>query len=254
MEKWEVVARNFIDSCRFGNDIESVFLTGSYASGNADEFSDIDLYIVLNDEVKYRERGNKRVDGFLIEYFANPLRQVKKYIDDSYPNVQLTEVSMILNGIVIFDKNAVSDEIIDYCKQKTRSDFPKMNEFSMKTGLYHLWNNYDELNRAYSNQSPDFTMQFYQFIQSAFDMYSRYLCSPVPNYHNLYKWLTNDEYFKKYGLPIYKDKEFLGMIKSSLECKNTDIMLDMSKVLYAHIVNNMGGFDIDDFVLYGHCD
>jgi len=254
MEKWEMTARDFINSCHFKNDIESVFLVGSHASGNADEFSDIDLYIILSDEVKWRKRGNKRVGGFLIEYFANPMRQIKKYIDSSYPNVELHEVTMILGGIVIFDKNATANELIDYCRQKITSEFPKMNEFNVKTGLYHLWNNYDELNRAYSIEAPDFKMQFYRFIQSAFDLYSRYICSPVPSYHNLYKWLTNSEYFKKYGLPIYNDQKFLEMIKLSLECKNADIMFDIAKVVYAYVANNMGGFDIDNFALHSQCD
>jgi len=49
MKKWEIAARKFIDSCSFKDEIEAVFLTGSNACGNADEFSDIDLYIVLSD-------------------------------------------------------------------------------------------------------------------------------------------------------------------------------------------------------------
>jgi len=150
MKNWEIAAKNFINSCHFKDDIESVFLTGSHASGNADEFSDIDLYIILSDKVKWRERGNKLVDGFIVEYFANPLRQIKKYIDYSYDNVQLIEINMILNGIVIFDKNSAADELIHYCKQKTMSEFPKMNEFNVKTGLHHLWDSYDELCRVYS--------------------------------------------------------------------------------------------------------
>ena len=70
MEKWEAAARKFIKQCGFYNEIEAAFLTGSYAAGNADKYSDIDLYIVLSEDVTWRERGNKRFDGFLIEYFA----------------------------------------------------------------------------------------------------------------------------------------------------------------------------------------
>jgi len=244
---WEVAAKKFVDSCDFKDDIEAVFLTGSYAFGNADDFSDIDLYIVLNDSVDWRQRGNRRIDGFLVEYFANPSRQIKKYIDTNYENVRTTEINMILGGIVIFNKNSAADELIDYCRQKIATDFPEMTEFSIKTGLYFLWCNYDELRRAYAYQTPDFKMQFYRFVQHAFELYSRYICSPVPSYYKLYNWLTNDEYRRKYGLATHKDPDFLELVKSSFENKNTEAMLDLSKTVYAYITDKMGGFDIDNF-------
>lgn len=42
MEKWEIAARKFVEQCGLYKDIEAVFLTGSYAAGNADKYSDID--------------------------------------------------------------------------------------------------------------------------------------------------------------------------------------------------------------------
>ena len=254
MEKWEQVARNFIDSCDFKDDIEAVFLTGSHAVGNADEFSDIDLYIVLSDEVKYRERGNKRIDGLLVEYFANPKRQVKKYIDDGYPHVQLTEINMILSGIVIFNKNSTADKVIDYCKQKRLCAFSEMDDFNVKTGLYHLWDGYDELGRAYAAQSSDFAMQYFRFVQNAFELYSRYICSPVPNYRQLYRWLTDEAYFNNFGLEAHKDQDFVDLTKLSFQHKDAAAMFELSKVLYEYVVDKMGGFDIDNFVLHGLCN
>jgi len=254
MKKWEQAARSFIDSCSFKDEIEAVFLTGSYAFGNADEFSDIDLFIVLSDDVNWRERGNKLVDGLRIEYFANPLRKIIKYIDDSYTNVRLIEINMILGGSVIFNKNSAAEKAIDYCKQKAMSDFPKMAAFNRITGLYTLWDNYDELQRAYSKQSPDMAMQFYSFIRSAFELYSRYICSPVPGYHKLYRWLTDDGYAQRYGLQAYNDPAFLEMVKPAFGAVCDKAMLDLSKDIYTYVTKKMGGLDIDDFVMRGPCE
>ena len=254
MEQWELAARDFIESCPFKNEIECVFLTGSHATKNADEFSDIDLYIVLNDAVTWRERGNKRVNGLLVEYFANPMRQIKKYIDASYDSVSLIEVNMIRNGIILFDRNAAASELIAYCEQKTQSPFPQMSEFSAKMGLYHLWNSFDELQRSDTRQTPDLPMQFFRFMQDSLELYSRFIGSPVPTYHHLYRWLTEDAYHKNYGLADYKDQEFLNLIKSAFECKNPDAMFDLAKTVYTYVSGNMGGFDIEDFVLHSPCD
>jgi len=254
MEKWELAAREFIDLCDFKADIETVFLTGSRATGNADGFSDIDLLIVLNDTVDWRQRGNKRVDGYLVEYFANPMRQIKRYIDAGYDNVRLTDINMILGGNVIYGGCSTANELIEYCRQKLMAPFPNMDEFKIKTGLYILWNNFDELSRACAYHAPDFTMHFYKFTQYAFELYSRYTRSPVPSYHNLHRWLTDDDYFNNYGLAAHNDPEFIKIIKIVFDCLDTKSMHDLSKTVYTYVANKMGGFDIDNFVLRSKCD
>jgi len=254
MKNWEQAAKNFIDSCIFKNDVEAAFLTGSHAFGNADSFSDVDLYIVLSDNVDWRERGSKEICGLRIEYFANPLHQVRKYIDDNYSSVRLPEINMILGGIIIFDTNAMAEKTIAYCNQKLLSGFPKMSEFNVKMSLYTVWDNLDEIQRAYTNQTPDITMQFFSFIRNVFEMYSRYICSPIPNYHKWYRWLMDDEYSKRYGLETYNDIYFLEKIKLALKCTDPSAMLTLSTDLYKYVASKMGGMDVDDFVLHSPCE
>ena len=113
---------------------------------------------------------------------------------------------------------------------------------------------FDELHRAYIKQTPDLVMQFHNFIQNAFELYSRYICSPVPNYHKLYRWLTDDDYSKRYGLAVYNDPVFLKIVKKAFECKENEAMFDLSKEIYEYVTKKMGGIDIDNFVLHGSCD
>ncbi|MCL2775217.1 MAG: nucleotidyltransferase domain-containing protein [Oscillospiraceae bacterium] len=254
MENWEIAATDFISQCSFYRDIEAAFLTGSYAAGNADNYSDIDVYIVLNDNISWRERGNKRINGFLIEYFANPTRQIKNYIDSSYNNADCTTINMILNGIILINKNFTADKLIEYCVQKDLNCFPKLAENQIKISLYRIWDNFDELTRAYKNKSNDFTMQYYMFIINTFELYSSYICSPVPNYHHLFKWLTDEKYIKGFGLPSYKDQMFIKEIITSFSCLNIDTMFTQAGVIKTHVINKMNGFDIDNFVLRSECD
>jgi len=255
MEKWEIAARSFIDSCDFKNDIAAVFLSGSYAFGNANAFSDIDLFIILDDAVDYRERGNKRVNGFIIEYFANPMRQIKKYIESDIANIRLCDINMIIGGIVIYDKNNAADKARAYCKQILEKEFTEMNAFNIQTGLYAHWDYFDELRRALHEQTPDFNMLFHRYIQNVFELYSRYTCSPTPSYPKLYKWLSDDEYFNRYGLPPHKDKDFVSMIKQSFELTasaETELFA-LAEKIYKHVVDGMGGFEIENFVLHSSC-
>jgi hypothetical protein len=70
----------------------------------------------------------------------------------------------------------------------------------------------------------------------------------------LYRWLTDENYSKRYGLAIYNDMAFLEIIKVTFICKDSKAMLDLSKNVYIYVANKMGGINIDDFVLRGPCD
>jgi len=249
MQNWEKSARKFIDECSFKNDIEVAFLTGSYAKGLSDEFSDVDLFIVLKEDVDYRERGNKLVGGFLIEYFANPFRQIKKYIEDEAVYARSSDINMILGGIVIYGNEVKAQEIAAYCKEKLTEAPRKMSEFAVKNALYHLWDSFDELNRAYAKKAPDFTAQFFGFVKIAYEHYSRYKCFPAPLFVKAYRWLTDVDYFNKFGYPAYGDKDFADMITDAFKCNSIDEMHALAKVIYKHVNDNMGGFDINNYVL-----
>ncbi len=64
-------------------------LSGSRVTSFASKYSDIDVYIILSDDVEWRERGNKMIDGCLIEYFANPIKQIKSYFKEEFEKIVL---------------------------------------------------------------------------------------------------------------------------------------------------------------------
>lgn len=72
---WKLALDKFIAPYLNDEEVEAILLVGSYAVNNQNQYSDIDIYIILNDNAEYRERGNKKVDNYLIEYFINPIRK-----------------------------------------------------------------------------------------------------------------------------------------------------------------------------------
>lgn len=253
MESWKSAALDFLKHIPFRDDIEAAFLTGSYAVGNSDIHSDIDLYIVLNDNIAWRERGNKRVNGFLIEYFANPAWKVVQLIDAAFDNVRLVEIKMILSGIIVASKNSAAEKLKEYCRQKDMNNFPAMNEGDLKMGLYRIWDNFDELTRAHSSKSADFMMQYHMFVFSTFEIYSRYIKCPVPGYHHLFRWLTDEMYSLNFGLPAYMDDKFLDMVKAAISSLEVDAAYSRAEELKEYVLAQMGGLDIDNFVFRSSC-
>ena len=79
---WEEKLNKFLENWEYMNDTIGILVCGSYITGNPSTHSDLDVHIILNEKVNYRERGNKIVDGLLIEYFANPAKQIREYFKD----------------------------------------------------------------------------------------------------------------------------------------------------------------------------
>lgn len=248
MESWKAAANKFLAECPFLSDIEVVYLTGSYAHGVADQYSDIDLYIILNDAVDWRERGNRNVDGFIIEYFANPFRQVKQYIETQHSDGNQITINMILYGIVIMDVNASADTLREYCLQKLAEPSPELDEAFIGVKLYAVWDRFNELERSYHNNSRDFNVQYDQFGIDVIYTYARFLKAPLPPYYHLYRWLTDEEYHKSFSLPKYPDIDFWQQMIHFFTLTDFAERFCLAEKMKTYVIDKMHGFDIDHYV------
>ena len=101
---WEEKLNKFLENWEYMNDTIGILVCGSYITGNPSTHSDLDVHIILNEKVNYRERGNKIVDGLLIEYFANPAKQIREYFKDDYKNVRPMSQTQFITGRILLDK------------------------------------------------------------------------------------------------------------------------------------------------------
>ena len=113
MNKWELAVEEFISQYKDEDYFLGAILTGSYATGNNDENSDIDIYIVTTNETKWRERGNKNINGFLIEYFINPKNKILSYFEQELKDYHLSTTMIFVNGKILYDKDGSVKELIN---------------------------------------------------------------------------------------------------------------------------------------------
>ena len=104
---WKQALNEFIQPYMNKEEVEAILLVGSYAVGNQNEYSDIDVYVILNDNANYRERGNKLVNGYLIEYFVNPIHKVREYLNEDKRGHGGSMANMLLHGHILLDKNGI---------------------------------------------------------------------------------------------------------------------------------------------------
>ena len=106
-DNWKTVLNKFLEKWKRKGYVEGAILTGSRVTSYFSKYSDIDVYIVLSEKIKWRERGNRIFDGFLIEYFANPPYQIRKYFVEEFKQNKYTTARMFVMGKILFDKKRV---------------------------------------------------------------------------------------------------------------------------------------------------
>jgi len=111
MQDWEKALDKFLLDWRDREDVTGTLVCGSYITGGPSRHSDIDLHIVTSDENDWRERGNKIIDGYLVEYFVNPSKQIKEYFREDHQNNKVMAATQFVTGKIILDKDGAVAEL-----------------------------------------------------------------------------------------------------------------------------------------------
>ena len=232
---WKQALNEFIKPYMNDEEVEAILLVGSYAVGNQNEYSDIDVYVILNDEAEYRERGNKLVNGYLIEYFINPINKVREYLSEDKRGHGGAMANMLLHGQVLLDKNG----IVEILKEEAKQAVIKQPEKDMMK-YYACWHAFDEyLAAKYHNE-----LQYYLCLKYLVDCYlanNGYCILPEQKIERFFK---DEAYRAKYDIGNFPNNEFNDLV---IKCFNVPAKHNL-KALYDFVIED-GKFDIYNFVL-----
>jgi predicted nucleotidyltransferase len=113
--------------------VVGVLLCGSAARGRFDRNSDLDVHIVL-DRAARRTRGNVRVNGVEVEYFLNPVAQIRAYLRDEK---ERHTAHMFATGVVLRDSPAMR-RLVARARAVLRSAWPRPTRTRRELDRYVL--------------------------------------------------------------------------------------------------------------------
>ena len=151
MENWEKAIEKFLNRYINEDYFLGAILTGSYATGNNHADSDIDLFIITKDSTDWRERGNRLVDGYMIEYFINPVRQVLKEFEEGFKTNSIATTRIFAGAKILHDTDQIIENLINQAKQDLNKPIDKISEFQWKMNCYDIWHSFYELTSKYEN-------------------------------------------------------------------------------------------------------
>lgn len=137
LSKFKKVLKKFVDKHSSNPHVVGILVTGSYVHSRPDKNSDLDIHIVL-DESKFRERGNTWIDGIEIEYFINPINQIKAYYREEVDEKAPCTADMFSHSIVLFKRGDALDKLIKEAKAIIKKSIKHLDKNGMELAKYFL--------------------------------------------------------------------------------------------------------------------
>ena len=245
-QKWNTINK-FINDFKDKDYYEGAVLSGSYASGNYNENSDIDIYIIANN-INYKERGMKLIDGQLLEYFVNPINQIEKDLEEGQNNKNCLDIRMLSNCIILNDKNGKVNDIVVKAQKVLEKGPKKPDEHTYKINCYMVWSRFDELELKYKRKE-DIDYNYNVFLSQVINSYLQNKQIFLVNLCKIENILKNEQFKKNYNIGKELDIEFQNLLLKCFNAKGYDEKFKCAKNLYSYFKKEFNNFDIYNFNL-----
>ena len=249
VEKWKLALKEFLKKYEEDDDVIGALLCGSYATGNQNEYSDIDVYLVLKDNVTYFLRGNSESNSFLIEYFMNTKEGIKDFMEKEFNNFKHSITNMFAYGKIIYDLDGSVKELQDLALEYIDRPFKNISSSKLDINNYHVWDLLDELKVSLKEERLDFNKIYYMLLNDIYDIYAEYLGVQKLPKTKIYKILTDEDYRKKYHVFKLPEDEFINLYLKCYNLDKPDRMYKNIEELINYYYKKQGGFNIRAFKL-----
>ncbi|MBI5401293.1 nucleotidyltransferase domain-containing protein [Candidatus Wolfebacteria bacterium] len=134
----EIVEQNKQDANVLG-----IMVFGSAARNKFDEYSDIDIYILLQKKRKY-SRLNFLKNKYRVDIIIDSMKEAKAYLKEDKNNVRRNTSHMLAHGIIIYQKNKDLEKI----KQIAQKNLKLKTKHKQSEILMHKYSIDDFLGEA----------------------------------------------------------------------------------------------------------
>lgn len=246
MKNWKESLSKFLATFEHKKDVIGVCACGSYVVGIPTAHSDLDVHIILDEKVNYRERGNCIIDGLLIEYFANPPQQIRKYFLEDYAEMSLMSPNQFVNGLILEDKTGVVQVLKNEAQILINKYFSDKEVKINDLEKYSYWDMLDDLEDAFETNRVDFDFLYYNNLNKLINKHMKLKKQPY-NTKSIIGHIKNDTVRKKYSLNQINDAELEDLFVKSITEKSQEQRLLIYKKLTQLLFDRNNGFKIDGF-------
>lgn len=244
---WEKATKEFLKKWKDKKEFLGAIVCGSYVTGNPSKQSDIDLHILLSNNADWRERGNTIINGYIVEYFVNPEKNIKKYFVEDYNKNKRICAHMFHTGKILYDSKEILLKLKKESKKWLVKPFKKMTKQEKISAKYRIWDNL--LNVQELAESPEFSLGYYNQLTLVYSYYAKYLQTDIADTHKILRFLKNNQDQKKYMVKKFPDSYFTKLFTQAIIEKSNKEKIKIIETISWYVINKLGGIDFSNFKL-----
>jgi len=151
MEKFiQKICNNIVEQYKQDKNVLGIMLFGSVARNKFDQYSDVDIYILLNTKSKC-SRNNFMKGGVRIDIIFNTAKEVKNYLKEDNGSVRRITSHMLAHGKILFQREGVLKKV-QLIAQKNLALKTKYNSGEVLMHKYSIDDFYGEIQRDIKNK------------------------------------------------------------------------------------------------------
>lgn len=240
--KFDLVLKKFVEEEKKNKNVIGILISGSYIHSKLDKNSDLDVFVVLDNKIKSRERGNTWIDGIEVEYFRNPAKRVRCYFKEEIGSKAPSTAHMFSNSRILFEKGPTLRKLIKEARKVLNKKQDKMSKMDIEVAKYMIDDDEKDLEDVYLKKDK------FAFEQIAMKIFSRTL--------DLFFKVNriSPEKFKRLSVALNKiDNKFAKLYRSALLEKKMNIKYKKIINLIRHIEKSLGGKRPKEWKLKSKC-
>ncbi|WDV06882.1 nucleotidyltransferase domain-containing protein [Lysinibacillus irui] len=254
LDKWKTALETFLKDWQDRDEVIGALVCGSYVTGNPSKRSDIDVHIILAEDVAWRERGNRVINGFLIEYFANPPSQIRRYFLDDFNKRRTMSMVQFKTGRILYDYTGIIKDLKYEAEEWLSKRYKKVNKTVLEIKKYGLWDALDNLKDCYEQDRKDFTFTYHNELANLFTEYCHFLnLEMIPSYQ-ICAYLEDPLYLQKYCKTAFPDDDFKKSFMKAMQEDDAQKKMELFEALVNYVLKKMGGFHIDGWQMKSPID
>ncbi|MEM8908023.1 MAG: nucleotidyltransferase domain-containing protein [Bacteroidota bacterium] len=240
----ERIIHSFHDTWRERPEYAGLLLTGSFANDTADEGSDIDLRILYDGEVSFREMGECMIDGRCVSFLGMSETAYRATFQANLATTSKFEIRRFTVGIVWDDPYGKVYQLKQHAQDLLTQPMLGYGDVECLHELLILSREYKVFLEMPAGD-VFYSMAYFDLLKNIFQFYTQFLQADIPAY--MKKWSRFFEqltYRQVNHLTAFPDQQFVDYFLLAAKAVDPSSL----KALYNHVVAEAGGLPSTDFM------
>lgn len=240
-KKFDIALSRFVEKHKKNDNVIGILVSGSYIHSKPDKNSDLDVFVVLRDSMM-RERGNTWIEGIEVEYFMNPVKQIRHYFKTEVGDKAPCTAHMFANSIILYDKGDIVNSLISEAKKIIKAPTKKLTSMQIELAKYFIDDMEKDLEDTYMKRDK------FAFNQVANKLLDRSL-----KIFMQVKRVHREKSKRLFEQLNQLDKRFARLYHDSMVERDIEKRYDIIRELIRYIEHNLGGKRSKEWRLRSKC-